>query len=335
MDAWALLNSDLETEPWPDDGMDARLFPKESQIDVPEDVCGNGFVEPWRGEDCDGENLNSAVCEDLGYDGGRLSCTDECRYNASDCLGSFCGNGFVDDGESCDFQGSSSSIVCPEDNCADVRCDENCNAVASGTCGDGILQYPDESCDGEAFFPIRFTLSGPDYDPDSLRCLNCRIDYSDATPAVCGNSRVERGEECDEGLARFNGGPLDERRFCEDCVWVAQPGSCGDGVVQSDFDERCDGEFSTALCGIDPDSGEEVYYRCRDCRVVEGCPPGLSSEPESDAGALDGSGPDESEGESESESESGCSTTSRSPAPIWLIPGALAVLFRRRKTTSQ
>ena len=44
--------------------------------------CGNGQVD--FGEDCDG-GVGGVSCEDLGYDGGVLDCTNSCTYDESSC----------------------------------------------------------------------------------------------------------------------------------------------------------------------------------------------------------------------------------------------------------
>jgi hypothetical protein len=46
-------------------------------------TCGNGVLDP--GEDCDG-GVNGTTCEALGYDGGQLSCANDCTFDESDCV---------------------------------------------------------------------------------------------------------------------------------------------------------------------------------------------------------------------------------------------------------
>ena len=53
-----------------------------------DNLCGNGKVEP--GEKCEQGIDLSSNCEDLGYRGGVLSCTDTCQYDTSQC-GGLCG----------------------------------------------------------------------------------------------------------------------------------------------------------------------------------------------------------------------------------------------------
>ncbi len=45
--------------------------------------CGDEVVDP--GEDCDGTNLNGKDCEDVGWLGGTLSCSSNCKFNTSNC----------------------------------------------------------------------------------------------------------------------------------------------------------------------------------------------------------------------------------------------------------
>ena len=47
--------------------------------------CGDGAVSA--GEQCDGSQLDGQSCQDLGFDGGSLGCTDACRFDTSGCTG--------------------------------------------------------------------------------------------------------------------------------------------------------------------------------------------------------------------------------------------------------
>jgi predicted outer membrane repeat protein len=49
----------------------------------PSPECGNGIIE--EDEACDGGALGGMTCEDLGHDGGTLSCAPDCRYDESLC----------------------------------------------------------------------------------------------------------------------------------------------------------------------------------------------------------------------------------------------------------
>jgi hypothetical protein len=45
--------------------------------------CGNGSREAT--EECDGDDFDGATCADLGFDGGVLSCNDDCEIDDSQC----------------------------------------------------------------------------------------------------------------------------------------------------------------------------------------------------------------------------------------------------------
>ncbi len=47
--------------------------------------CGNGVVEPYLLEECDGFDLNGETCSSLGYSGGILSCNLDCSFNHNGC----------------------------------------------------------------------------------------------------------------------------------------------------------------------------------------------------------------------------------------------------------
>lgn len=54
------------------------------RVDVKTSVCGNHIAEP--GESCDGPDLNSRSCADLGYLSGSLDCGISCSYATDTCL---------------------------------------------------------------------------------------------------------------------------------------------------------------------------------------------------------------------------------------------------------
>ena len=47
-------------------------------------VCGDGIISS--GEFCDGENFGAVDCVRIAYAGGTLLCTDDCKWNASNCV---------------------------------------------------------------------------------------------------------------------------------------------------------------------------------------------------------------------------------------------------------
>lgn len=65
----------------------------------PPPSCGDGLLQ--EGEDCDASDLGASTCQSLGFDTGRLVCSDACRYDTTLCV-KRCGNGRLDVGEACD-----------------------------------------------------------------------------------------------------------------------------------------------------------------------------------------------------------------------------------------
>ncbi|MBU1511467.1 SBBP repeat-containing protein [Myxococcota bacterium] len=166
--------------------------------------CGNGQLET--GEDCDGEDLAGQTCELLGYESGTLACSDSCRFDRSQCSG-----GVAD-------------------------------------CGNGTIESP-ELCDGADLDGQTCTSIG--FSGGTLACNgDCTLDTSDCSGQACGNGTVDLAEACDgENLdgqtcasIGYYGGTLACNGDCtldiEDCMTT---GRCGDGVLQKDRGEICDG----------------------------------------------------------------------------------------------
>ncbi len=67
--------------------------------------CGDGLLQPEWGEICDGDNLDGETCLTLGFHGGALACSDDCRHDLTGCeAAGRCGDGVVQAGfgETCD-----------------------------------------------------------------------------------------------------------------------------------------------------------------------------------------------------------------------------------------
>jgi cysteine-rich repeat protein len=128
--------------------------------------CGNGLVEPARGEACDDGNQ-------LGGDGCNATCS-----STGDC-----GNGQVDVGEECDCGTDDDALPpgCPAANgdTAAAACSLACTAHRCGNAG----VDPGEACD-----------DGNLIDGDGC-ASDCRSDET------CGNGVRDAGEQCDDGNA--------------------------------------------------------------------------------------------------------------------------------------
>ncbi len=154
-------------------------------------VCGDGTVDPERGEECDGDNLDGKACP-LGS--GSLQCRD-CDFDLSLC--DTCGNGRVEIGEECDSNAAPEEFVDPV-SCAGLpplvkdytsgtvaACKDNCRwqRTRCGYCGNNEL---------DGALPV---------DPDFEAILS--------TPEVCDGSAAPDLEALRQHCSRVCGSSLD------------------------------------------------------------------------------------------------------------------------------
>jgi hypothetical protein len=133
--------------------------------------CGNGVRET--GEACDGADLGSFDCANVGYAGGQLSCLPTCLFNTGNCIANpVCGNNILEIGEECDT-GASNSDTVPD------ACRTNCKRAF---CGDEVIDVFEDcegrNLDGETCATLGY--SGGSLKCDPLDCFfddeNCRDD---------------------------------------------------------------------------------------------------------------------------------------------------------------
>ncbi|WP_437825232.1 pre-peptidase C-terminal domain-containing protein [Sorangium sp. So ce1153] len=77
-------------------------------------TCGDGVADPE--EACDGDDLKSASCQSLGFEGGELRCSPSCTADASSCSSPEA----CQDGQDNDLDGSAD---CGDPECADACAD--------------------------------------------------------------------------------------------------------------------------------------------------------------------------------------------------------------------
>ncbi len=223
--------------------------------------CGDNVLEsPEACEHRDtastADDLFSATCISLGYDGGSVICRPNCTIDDSACFG--CGDGLISGTEQCDGT-ALGGATCVGRTCGAGTCDggtlscfpangpNECQLDTSGctNCGDNIRQGT-EQCDGTA--PITTTCAALGFGsspPTNPTCkLDCTFDTS-GCPQSCDNDGVrDPGEQCDgtqlggqtcSGLG-YNGGTL----ACTNpgCTFNTA-GCCGNGVKSGS--EQCDG----------------------------------------------------------------------------------------------
>jgi cysteine-rich repeat protein len=265
--------------------------------------CGNGVIEPTRGEECDFDPemvaiFGSRTCAtEFGVSCGSLVCSPPedpwpCLIDRwYSCGAGVCGDGCLGGREECD-DGTENSDVDPD------ACRTDCRIAR---CGDGAVDTGEECDDGPR---------NSDYMPDACR--------SDCAAPVCGDGVIDvgQGEQCDLGPSnsdapgsactthciapRCGNGTLEGGETCDDgnrvetdsCTNACVPNVCGDGLVNRTRIgllllpiEACDDGNN--------DDGDECRYDCEQDLTTcgngvvnrgEECDEGASNSDEPDAG---------------------------------------------------
>ncbi len=172
-----------------------------------QNACGDGFVDP--GEDCDG-TIGELTCTSIGHYNalGTLRCNPNCTFDVTDCGGT-CGDGTlnVEDGELCDTVDLGSAT------CASLGYYGGVLA-----CADDCLGYDEAEC----------AAAG--------RCGDgvLHVGYGE----ICDGEMLA-GETCES--RGFLGGTLACRTDCLAFDTSGCAGACGDGEIQTEGGEVCDG----------------------------------------------------------------------------------------------
>lgn len=218
--------------------------------------CGDGALQA--AEECDGTLLNGETCLSLGYSGGELSCASDCSMDTSGCLApETCGDSAIQSPEECDGADLGGATCISEGfHGGTLLCGSNCtfdrtSCALVGRCGDVVLQGDFEECDGSLLNGA--TCESLGFYGGTLVCDGaCAYDTTDCeSSGWCGDAIVqsEEGETCDgtylgtescQSIGYYGGEIL-----CTEC----QPditdceamGRCGDGLLQGNFGESCDG----------------------------------------------------------------------------------------------
>ena len=163
---------------------------------APDPVCGDGVVEG--NEDCDGTNLDDQTCMTQGFDGGDLSCDDDCRhFNTSECWFNFCGNGSIQGDEVCDLTATGDETCITQGfESGTLSCNANCSdydTSTCGVCGDMVINGA-EDCEGASLGNTDCVDLG--FEGGTLSCLtDCSFDTSDCS--MCGDGAATGFEPCD------------------------------------------------------------------------------------------------------------------------------------------
>lgn len=222
-----------------------------------EEFCGDGVIQEDH-ETCDGADLAGLTCDVLGLGNGALACTAGCVLDTTACdVQPACGDGTVttpleqcegDDlqGKTCQSLGyAGGALACGADCLLDVAA---CEPVVV-TCGNGVIDNG-ETCDGANLGGA--TCQNQGFAGGDISCTgDCHINTSGCDPhtETCGNGIWENGEACDgtdlNGASCIGLGHSGGQLACtSDCQFDENPcedGVCGDGEIQTENGEVCDG----------------------------------------------------------------------------------------------
>lgn len=163
-------------------------------------TCGDGQAEG--SEDCDGQDLAGATCEDFGFtDPAGLACTGGCAFDASGCAASCDGEG-VEQGELCD--GSDlGGVSCEDfgfanpDGVVCIGCAELDTTGCAAECGNGQAE-PGEACDGNDNPASCVDLGFSNPSAGGPGCSNACQPTIAGCVATCGDGNLEPTEDCDD-----------------------------------------------------------------------------------------------------------------------------------------
>ena len=211
-------------------------------------VCGNGRVDA--GEQCDDGNTTAGDC-----------CSAVCAYepNGSACNDSL----YCTVGEACNGAGAcaggaardcADAVACTTDSCNETT-DVCVHAPNNAACDDGLFCNGAESCSAAAGCQAGTPVSCADADictDDSCSeatdaCLHVFDPTNDPScvVVVCGNGRVDAGEQCDDGNTAAgdccspscayepNGSACNDSLYCTVGEACNGAGACAGGAARS------------------------------------------------------------------------------------------------------
>ncbi len=236
---WSLFKQNYFGSDWSKfiiDGANGACITGEEISTVTQGSCGDGQVNLGKGEQCDppgAKQYNTDACATGGANASVKTCQSNCTWSSAaniPCSGLVrtCGNGVLEPGEACDqgrFNGTYNHC-----NSACTGFENNTN----GRCGDAIAQEKNEICD---IMKPR-TSGGLGICSDGTK----KGEYC-ANDAEC-QSTVNNGV----GVCKTPNvvGVRYGKTKTESCNFDCQSRGpyCGDGIVQPEFGEECDGNQS-------------------------------------------------------------------------------------------
>jgi hypothetical protein len=187
-------------------------------------LCGNYDTE----EECNNDNCD--VADEMNIP--NIDCDDpnvicECSWTSGMCAfswtvrDSYCGDGVINTGETCDgdewgpISGCSSFdeftggiLECVNCQFDTSQCD---GGNGPGICGDGVINTG-ETCDGDEWGPISGCSSFDEFTGGILECVNCQFDTSQCTkgsgdtitPGKCNYFENSENDDCEDGTYTYS-----------------------------------------------------------------------------------------------------------------------------------
>lgn len=155
------------------------------------DTCGDGLATVDPGEQCDGDALGGASCQDQGFDGGQLACNANCTLDTTGCTQASCGDDALDPGEACDGD-DLGGATCESKGFAggSLDCTGNCQLDTSG-CYEATIEASPPTSQWTPDFAPQTDCSCTTQDPD------CRTLYVGRAVEVAGNLATMQFQKTD------------------------------------------------------------------------------------------------------------------------------------------
>jgi hypothetical protein len=107
-------------------------------IRIEESICGDGSL--GKDESCDGEKLGGLDCSDFGFNSGKLSCNDQCKFDVAQCS-------FIETGQISNKQRLSDLIKSINDDIIQAKVDDKDTTEAESLFLEVIKDYASEDPD--------------------------------------------------------------------------------------------------------------------------------------------------------------------------------------------
>jgi len=213
------------------------------------EYCGDGEVNG--GESCDEDELNDQTCEEKGYSGGTLKCTDDCKFDTSACCDpkdtKECKSGKLYWYDSCGGKGDvyddcDDDNECTTDSCSEAACKNpeklDGTSCTGGECKNGKCKGCEKEDHKKCVGTKLYWFDSCENQGNEFSCDDnnaCTVDY--CANDDCQKTEVADGEKCPGGKVCVSGECIDEPECIhdEDCL-----PACGEWGECTNFASVCD-----------------------------------------------------------------------------------------------